>query len=498
MGAIPMIRGFTLLAAILCLLSCGKKDAGDAIPAPCPGGDTLTLEVDPPGERVSVDVLVVFNNSMSMIDAGAGVSLAAALPSLLGAVLEAPAQLTPEVGAHDINPDLDVHVGIVTTDMGTAGHDVSGGFCTDLVDGDNAELMHEAVSSSLCDIEIPSYLEVSSSSTTGDLELAARRLACNAALYEPGCAFSQPFKAARVALSADHNEGFLRDDSLLVVIVVMDEDDCSIAEGSEWFFDPLDSTLGPIPLRCFSNDEAKESAGLFVDSLRSLRPDPGGLLVAFIAGVPQGERCEGTGDAIPDCLDHPDMDAELDPTGRPEPACALEETYSYPSIRIVQAAHSLGEDALVRSFCRDDWAPIMRQVGDVVADRVYGAPLAEPLPLARDDDPCLCLADCALVEELAGAGPCHDGWDCYEPGGPGTGCATVEREDGTHALCTLEQIPTRLEDCTVTCDHPDASRSYGGEHGWIYAPVTPDGPRVLVTSGPDSAPGSSLFLSCCL
>ncbi len=501
-----MRRHLTMMAAILCLLACGKKDPGDAIPPPCPDDETLTLEVELPAENVNVDILFVFNNSMSMTDAGAGGSLAAALPSLLGSVLDDPAEIAPADGAHAINPNLDIHVGIVTTDMGTGGYDVSGGYCTDLADGDNAELMHEPMSSPAdCDLEHPTYLEVSTGSTTDERERAEGVFGCNAALYLPGCAYPQPFKAARTALCAEHtgpggpNAGFLRDDSILVVIVVMDEDDCSIAEGSEWFFDPLDSTLGSICCRCFSHPDAKESTELFVESLRALRPEPGRLLVTFIAGVPQGAQCEGMGDAIPDCLEHPDMDAEMDPTGRPEPGCVSGERSSYPSIRIVQAAQALGEDALVRSFCQDDYSSVMTQVGDIISDRVHGAPLSTPLPLARDaDDPCLCLADCALVEELTHEGPCHEGWDCYEPGGPGTGCTFVEREDGAHALCTIDQIPTRLEDCSMTCDHPDAVRTYGGEHGWLYAPVTPDGPRLLVTSGPPGEPGSGLFLSCCM
>ena len=44
-----------------------------------------------------------------------------------------------------------------------------------------------------------------------------------------GCGFEQPLKAARLALSgyATGSQGFLRDDALLLVVFVTDEDDCS-------------------------------------------------------------------------------------------------------------------------------------------------------------------------------------------------------------------------------------------------------------------------------
>ncbi len=46
---------------------------------------------------------------------------------------------------------------------------------------------------------------------------------------ENGCGFEQPFEATRRALSGSiaENEGFLREDALLVVVIVSDEDDCS-------------------------------------------------------------------------------------------------------------------------------------------------------------------------------------------------------------------------------------------------------------------------------
>ncbi len=79
-------------------------------------------------------------------------------------------------------------------------------------------------------------------------------VACMAGLGTGGCGFEQPLEALMTALDAppEDNLGFLRDDALLVVILVTDEDDCSASNPE--LFNPegdLASPLGPISsFRC--------------------------------------------------------------------------------------------------------------------------------------------------------------------------------------------------------------------------------------------------------
>jgi hypothetical protein len=80
--------------------------------------------------------------------------------------------------------------------------------------------------------------------------------ACSAQVGTGGCGFESPLEAARWALDPARkaNPGFLRPDSLLALIFVTDEDDCSAKNPK--LFDPnqggLNDPLGPLTsFRCF-------------------------------------------------------------------------------------------------------------------------------------------------------------------------------------------------------------------------------------------------------
>ena len=92
---------------------------------------------------------------------------------------------------------------------------------------------------------------------TGEL---ADVFTCMATLGSNGCGFSQPFAATRLALekAADpldpDNGGFLRPDAALAIVLVTNQDDCSVPANSD-LFDPAQSTLadpygGLQPYRC--------------------------------------------------------------------------------------------------------------------------------------------------------------------------------------------------------------------------------------------------------
>jgi len=132
---------------------------------------------------------------------------------------------------------------------------------------------------------------------------------------DAGCGFEQPFKAARSALSgfATGAEGFLRDEALLLVVFVTDEDDCSAVDSTlftEHYADAC-SELGTITsYRCFEHgvrcydgkgsrafgerrncrpDESSqyvESVAGFAELLKGLKPNPAQLVVAGIHGKP--------------------------------------------------------------------------------------------------------------------------------------------------------------------------------------------------------------------
>jgi len=82
----------------------------------------------------------------------------------------------------------------------------------------------------------------------------ATTFGCMASVGTSGCGFEQSLEAVYRALHDPPagNAGFLRDDAILAVVFVTDEDDCSAPAGSPIFDNRSDPRLGPVDsFRCF-------------------------------------------------------------------------------------------------------------------------------------------------------------------------------------------------------------------------------------------------------
>jgi hypothetical protein len=130
-----------------------------------------------------------------------------------------------------------------------------------------------------------------------------------------GCGLEQPFKAARLALSGTEpgSAGFLREDALLLIVFVTDEDDCSSTDGMLFVdgYGDACSEFGRLTsYRCFEQgvvcydgkgdrelgershcrpDESSpyvESVERFAAYLKGLKKDPAQVVVAGIYGKP--------------------------------------------------------------------------------------------------------------------------------------------------------------------------------------------------------------------
>ncbi|MGE0403799.1 MAG: hypothetical protein AB7T06_44235 [Kofleriaceae bacterium] len=121
-----------------------------------------------------------------------------------------------------------------------------------------------------------------------------------------GCGYEQPLAATKRALAHAANTGFVRNEALLLVVMLMDEDDCSVREIS--FFGPTSNDLVPLSsFRCtrmgVECDEPIDEVGeetscrprstpyldnvsSFVEAMRIVRGDPARVAVAAIAGPP--------------------------------------------------------------------------------------------------------------------------------------------------------------------------------------------------------------------
>jgi hypothetical protein len=206
----------------------GGDDGGDDAPAL----DYQVASLVPPITNPLIDVLFVVDNSGSMQEENSTIAarVRSALADVIGAALGEP-------------PDL--HIGVITSDMGVLGGTTPDVACSTSDDG---ELRRPDACTQLTANYLADAGDGAVVNYTGTLEDA---LACiTPAGSDWGCGFEQPFNAVIASLDHADNAGFFRADAQLVVIFLTDEDDCS-ATGPDLYTSD-DPVLGPIDsFRCF-------------------------------------------------------------------------------------------------------------------------------------------------------------------------------------------------------------------------------------------------------
>jgi len=329
-----------------------------------------------------VDLLVLVDNSPSMREEQA--NLTANFADLVSALVAPPDEDAD--GEADWHAVESLHVGVVTPDMGTSGYPIQ--TCDNAERGDDGVLQNlPAAGMITCESTYPKFLEFDA--IAGDDPIGfSDDFSCIATLGDGGCGFEQQLFAVEKALTVHAvpggaNDGFLRPDALLAVLIMTDEDDCSIADPAI-FGD--DDSLGPLNLRCFANSEMVRPVEEFVDSILSAKPfGAGWTVIAAITGVPPDLV------ALTDAeLDAGDLQDDADyrrilgdermmetidysPEGggnRLIPSCDVPGLgIAFPPRRIVelvQQAEQAGASGVVQSICQADWAPTMRAISHLV------------------------------------------------------------------------------------------------------------------------------------
>ena len=305
------------------------------------------------GECGSIDLLFAIDSDASMAPAQA--LLAAQLPRVLTAIATGDSDLD---GTPDTEPVADLHVGVVTADMGSRGFDYPSCRAADVGD-DGLLVTSSAASDPSCERGFPTFLAWDPAS---DLDALAADAVCIADVGQAGCLFEQPLEAALKALTPSssllrfhpgelghgdfENAGFLRSGSVLAVTVLTDEDDCSV-ENPE-LYDPGSTFFDNFPnVRCALYPEFLHPVHRYVSGLRALR-EASDLVFAFAAGVPPDLVR-----ASPELADYDTIAADMrmlpavqrvDPT-RLEPACSSADgaIEAAPPIRMVEAGRQLTE-----------------------------------------------------------------------------------------------------------------------------------------------------------
>lgn len=348
--------------------------AGDEMPAGDPVRAVEERKDIPVRPDTRIDLLFVVDDSSSMADEQA--SLAANVRRF-ATVLE-----NVEGGL----PDL--HIGVVTTDLGGGGHPIAGcegdGRDGALVRGD---LVDGAFLEDVFDGEAPDRRRHNYDGSLADA------LASMADVGAEGCELAQPLEAMRRALD-DHpaNAGFLRDDAFLMVVFLTDEDDCSVRPGGEAHL----ARGGSVSFRCVEEGivcedgpmrQAGEREGCrargepshlervqpYVDFLKGLTDDPGQVIVATATGPLQPVIVDEvlTGDVA--------YDLAL------APSCDGDAARATPAFRLSSFADAFPQRSTRTSICNEDLSDLLVLIAERLAV-VLGNPCIEGALADHDPD----------------------------------------------------------------------------------------------------------------
>ncbi len=326
-----------------------------------------------------VDILWVIDNSDSMREEQTNLTIN--FPTLIEALTQPP-DLDRD-GMPDWLPVEDLRMGVVTTDLGTAPHSVPG--CS--ASGDGAALLSatRSIDPSCAGVTLaPSpWLEYHAGD---DRDQLARRFACMARVGTGGCGLEQQLEAARRAITEETapgrpNEGFLRSDSLLAIIFVTDEEDCSASNPGALFDPSATPTLGPYGTRCAFHPEHLHDVARYVSAFAGLRLDRrGDVVVAALTGVPFVATADPLSVDYDMLLADPRMTYGEDP-GRPgqlAPACETMTTgRATPARRIVELVRQFAatDDGLAVTICEEDLSPALTAIGRLIARRICPPPI---------------------------------------------------------------------------------------------------------------------------
>ena len=343
-----------------------------------PVATPVTTPHDPITSSSKVDLLFVIDDSVGMSPWQA--KLRASLPGFMQLLAQIPGGL----------PSL--HVGVVSTSLGAGIYGNVPGCSPGTIGNLNGALQHPASCSALGPNEhfVKSIGGVNNfTSNIGDV------VACLTNIGSNGCGFEHPFEATRLALQRGNNPvdpdngGFLRPDAFLAIVMLTNEDDCSVPSDS-MLFDPNQQTLadplgGLQSYRCnefghwcdqplphvatglpatLTNCRSAEDGKLVTVSeifffLKSLKPNPSQIFVAAIAGPSSPYTVQshlftlGTGATeVQPQIAH--SCTTVAATGIPD--------YADPAVRVGQFVRAFGPNGVFETICADDFGPMMTRI----------------------------------------------------------------------------------------------------------------------------------------
>lgn len=380
----PTIPVFVALAAAGCV----DRPVSEVVPH---STHVEPFDVPTSAER-DLDILFVIDSSQSMTEEHT--ALRASFGSLLDALDDAPGGLP------------NVHIGVVSSDLGTAPHAVDGR--CDSTGGDRGLMLTAAGCPALGgNLFLEDVLDPDGTRRRNYSGTLGDAFACLANVGSNGCGFEQHLEAMKVALTPGTNRDFVRDHAALAVIFVADEDDCSSPNGA--LYDPgATATLGAMTdFRCHAHGivctDNPDPAAL--GPRTGCAPDPESDLlqnvdryVEFLVGLKGGRRDKVIVGGI--IGDPSQVEIGLDSLDRPEVRAACPSGglgSSEPGLRFAAFFDGFQHSSYA-SLCDGDLSGALDQIGEVITaagDLRYcvSRPLADRNPQLGGLQP-----ECSLTE----------------------------------------------------------------------------------------------------
>jgi hypothetical protein len=360
------MRSVIAVAAAVVLAGCPDREVSEVEPDQVRIEDkTFPIEINN-----DVDILFVVDDSGSMVQEQA--SLQANFPRFIDVLDNLEGGLP------------DVHLGVVTSNMGTLGVSIDTR-CGPAMGDDG--IMHTAVDSQLGTDRFISDIAGATPGTrvtnypqgTTDLVAEFGKIADVGSL---GCGFEQHLAAMKRGLENPTNTGFRRPDAHLAVVILADEDDCSTSNPALF----TDNSLGPLDdFRCFAhgivcdqpaNDRGQHTNCRLADPSPYVNPPAG--YVQFLDGLVESPQsvivAAITGDREPvivvDNVDQP-QNADLRYSCEyPNPSDPSNPQQAFPAIRIGAFVDGFGAAGQQTTICTDDLSGPIAAVGELIAEQI--------------------------------------------------------------------------------------------------------------------------------
>ncbi len=494
------LRSGRALMALVPLLAAGCLER-PLVPIPPCTRSRVAETIEVTGVE-DVDLLLVVDDSNSMAEEQG--QLIAQLPRLVEVLASGDRGLD---GTIDFRAARSLHVGIVSSDMGVGVASGVGLEGCSMGNGDDGVLFASGPS---CPGASGPVFEFERG---GDASAFARDVGCAANLGTLGCGYEQPLESMLKALSpagpepwaasgyltpaflsgggqggsTGLNTGFIRDGSVLAIIMVTDENDCSASDSSIFELDDPRYASAIPNLRCWALADRLHAASRYVDGLVALRTRPSRVVFGAITGVPVSAVTDGL--SYDEMLALPEMQEQPDAL-RPSQlsiACRgpLQEVGAFPGRRLVEVARGLqqlGAATTVQSICQGNFEGALDRIIDELATVLGGACL--PHPLNPD-------AEGRVACEV------HEVLPAIETSSPDRSrCASLPSPDAYTRVGEETEVVRGVTLHHEICAVRSLGRSdVGAVPGWFYDDASAPGSTVRDSCGSATEPGQRISFS---